>query len=228
MSNPLVKICGIREPEHAQVAAGAGARMIGVVFFPGSHRNAPVEAAAEVAEAARASAGPRGIKVVGLFVNEDISRINAIGRRVGLDMVQLSGDETPDDIGGLEFPYIATVRASKSYQRSTELNFQRWVTADPAPLAVILDTHVPGVYGGTGTIGDWDLAAQLAREYPLILAGGLDPGNVGEAIRQVQPYAVDVSSGVETDRRKDSQKIRKFIEAARHVQAAAPVGGDGA
>jgi phosphoribosylanthranilate isomerase len=226
MSNPLVKICGIRERQHAQVAAEAGADMIGVVFFPGSHRNAPVEQAAEVAEAARASAGPRSIKVVGLFVNENIDRINAIARRVGLDVVQLSGDETPEQIAGLELPYIATVRASKDYQRSTEANFHQWVIADPAPLAVILDTHVPGIYGGTGTVGDWDLAAQLAGEFPLILAGGLEPENVGEAIRRVRPYAVDVSSGVEADRRKDSDKIRQFIKAARHAQAATTVGGD--
>lgn len=226
MSGPLVKICGIREPQHAKVAVEAGAGMIGVVFFPGSHRNAPVEEAAEVAVAAREGAGPGGIKVVGLFVNEEFSRINAIGRRVGLDIVQLSGDETPDQVTGLDFPYIATVRASKDYRKSTESNFQRWVSADPAPVAVILDTHVPGIYGGTGTVGDWDLATQLAGEFPLILAGGLDPGNVGAAISQVRPYAVDVSTGVETERRKDSHKIRQFIGAARLAQTAAPVGGE--
>lgn len=225
MTAPLVKICGISEARHAKVAVEAGAELLGLVFFARSHRNVTVPQATEIVEVAREAAGSRGVKVVGLFVNEEIDRMNEVAREVGLDIVQLSGDETPDQVDSLEFPYIATVRASREHVQPTESHFESWIAAGPPPLAVILDTHVPGIYGGTGTVGDWDLAAQLAKRFPMILAGGLEPDNARNAIERVQPYAVDVSSGVETDRRKDSEKIRQFIEATKLVQAA-PAGGD--
>jgi phosphoribosylanthranilate isomerase len=216
-SQPLVKICGLREPEHARVAVEAGADLIGVVFYPPSHRNVSPNEARRVADAARASDAARRAQVVGLFVNEQIDTMNAIADEVGLDLIQLSGTETPDVATRLTRPVIGTMRAHSDGHLNEETRFQEWVAV--APWAVLLDSHVPGMYGGTGTVADWFLAADFAQRYRVVLAGGLTPTSVARAIQRVKPFAVDVSSGVETERRKDPEKIRRFIAAARGATA---------
>lgn len=208
-----VKICGISDPGHAVVAAEAGADFAGVVFYPPSSRYVTVERAREVAAAL---AGSR-TRLVGLFVNEPAETINRVADAVGLDLVQLSGTELPPDGDGVERPVIATVRADSSGRVDEERRFLDWTTGSLRPFAIMLDAHVPGMYGGTGTVADWFVAADFARRYPVLLAGGLTPETVGEAIHRVHPFAVDVSSGVETSGRKDEEKIRAFIAAARRA-----------
>lgn len=216
-SQPLVKICGLSEPEHARVAVEAGADLIGLVFYPPSHRYVSPNEARQVANAARESDKARRIQVVGLFVNEQVDTMNAIADEVGLDLIQLSGAESPDVVARLTRPVICTVRAHSDGHLNEEARFQEWVAV--APWAVLIDSHVPGMYGGAGTVADWFLAADFALRYRVVLAGGLTPTSVARAIRRVKPFAVDVSSGVETERRKDPDKVRQFIAAARGAVA---------
>ncbi|MCO5177503.1 MAG: phosphoribosylanthranilate isomerase [Thermomicrobiales bacterium] len=208
-----VKICGISDSHHAAVAAESGADFIGVVFYPPSIRYVTLVQAREVAAAVSGTS----TKVVGLFVNTPPDEINRVADTVGLDLVQLSGDETPKDAARVERPIVATVRADSSGRVDEERRFNRWINGSVQPAAILLDAHVPGMYGGTGTVADWFVAADFAARYPVLLAGGLTPTSVGEAIRRVHPYAVDVSTGVETDGVKNEHKIRAFIEAARRA-----------
>lgn len=213
-----VKICGISDPATAQVAAMAGADYIGVVFYPGSHRYIEPEQAREIADSVRTGSNGQPL-VVGLFVNEPIEFVLDVREQAALDVVQLSGDESPEYIAGIashDIPFIATVRAGGIPEEHTRRRFREIIGLDP--YAVHLDTHVPGMWGGSGVVGDWDLARDLAKEYRLFLAGGLDPDNVTNAVREVRPYVVDVSSGVETDKIKDHEKIRAFIAAARGTE----------
>lgn len=208
----LVKICGIREPEHALVALEEGADMIGLVFAT-SPRRVTVEEAQAVVEAVRERDPERAMKVVGLFVNETADHMNTIAGDVGLDIIQLSGDEPANILNQLRYPAVGSIRASAHDWNAAVRRLQDWVLVTPQ--AIIMDAHVPGIYGGTGTVGDWDIAEQFARRYRLILAGGLTPENVRAAILRVKPFAVDVSSGVETNGVKDPEKIRSFIHAAK-------------
>lgn len=220
----LVKICGVRTPEQALVAADAGADLIGLVFFPPSPRHVTVEAAAEIVRALRA-AGP-DLLAVGLFVNENPARINAVAAEVGLDLVQLSGDEQPADLARIDAPLLRTLRVSS---RESIVRVRERITGDTIvaqrpgrlvgplgqALTPLIDAHVPGLYGGAGVRADWAMAATLSRLWPVFLAGGLAAENVADAIGAVRPFGVDVSSGVETDGVKDPEKIRAFVRAAR-------------
>lgn len=209
----LVKICGIRDVEHALVAVDAGADMLGLVFYPPSPRNVTIEEARTVRDAVR-NVDPAGrVRLVGLFVNEPATRINAIAEAVGLDVIQLSGDEPASMIAELDRPAFASIRVDSSGKLDEERRFRELSAAKP--LAIMVDAHVPGMYGGTGTVADWFIAADFATRYPIILAGGLRPDTAADAIQRVKPFAIDVSSGVETNGTKDSTKIRAFITAAR-------------
>jgi phosphoribosylanthranilate isomerase len=218
---PLIKICGIREPEHAHVAIDAGADLIGLVFYPPSPRNVSVAEAWAVADVARDT----GVMVVGLFVNAEPDEMNQVADQVGLDLVQLSGDEPPSVMQYVERPVIACIRIDSSGQSDEESRFNAFVNAETQPWAIHIDSHVRGMYGGTGTVADWFVAADFARRYRTILAGGLRPETVAEAIRRVKPFAVDVSSGVETGGRKDSRKIRQFISSAHGAAIEARTNG---
>jgi len=200
----IIKICGLQTTEYACVAAEAGADMIGLVFAP-SRRQVSVVAAAAISAAVRSLPTPHP-QIVGLFVNTSVTEINAVADEVGLDLVQLSGDESLTDVVGMSRQIIKSIRMDAS-QREAD-----WIGAG---VRLLVDAHVPGAYGGTGTRADWQHAAELARRVPLILAGGLDPTNVAEAIAHVRPQGVDVSSGVETGGVKSATKIRAFIAAAR-------------
>jgi phosphoribosylanthranilate isomerase len=213
---PLIKICGVAEPEHARVAVEAGADFVGVVFYPPSIRYVSIEQARAVSEVVHQS-GQGAVRVVGLFVNASVEEMNATADEVGLDLIQLSGSEGPELIRELTRPVIGTVRIGSTGGQGEERAFAAWGDATPQPFAIMIDSHVPGMYGGTGTLSDWFVAAEFALRYPIVLAGGLDPHNVVSAIQRVRPAIVDVSSGVESSGRKDSEKIRAFVQAARSV-----------
>jgi phosphoribosylanthranilate isomerase len=218
----LVKICGLRTIEHALAAADAGADMLGLNFAR-SRRHVSPEQAAAIAEAIRAAPHDHQVSIVGLFVNESPEHMLAIARQCGLDAIQLSGDETSDIVGQL--PGIALLKAIRLDGAPSEAG---WLNTTTPSVRLLVDAHVPGSYGGAGVLADWDGAARLARQRPIMLAGGLTSENVDAAIRQVQPWGVDVSSGVETSGIKDIAKIRAFVAAARasgqqlaseHIQA---------
>lgn len=208
----LIKICGIREIEHALVAVEAGADMLGLVFYAPSPRFVTIEQARAVRDAVRHVDPDGRVRLVGLFVNETPEHMNAVAARVGLDVIQLSGDEPGSIVAELDRPAVASLRVDSSGKLDEERRFRELIAAEP--LAVMVDAHVPGMYGGTGTVADWFVAADFALRYPVILAGGLRPENAADAVQRVKPFAIDVSSGVETDGLKDSLKIRAFIAAA--------------
>ncbi|MBX6341232.1 MAG: phosphoribosylanthranilate isomerase, partial [Thermomicrobiaceae bacterium] len=142
--------------------------------------------------------------------------LRAVVETLGLDLVQLSGDEPPDDLAALGRPAIKALRLGPDAGWDEARRLAERYLAGPAPAwALLVDAHVPGAYGGTGRRANWDLAARLAEEYPVILAGGLTPECVADAIEATRPLGVDVSSGVETDGVKDHEKIRAFVAAAR-------------
>ncbi|GIV97204.1 MAG: N-(5'-phosphoribosyl)anthranilate isomerase [Herpetosiphonaceae bacterium] len=207
----IVKICGLRSIEHAIAAADSGAALLGLVFAPSKRRVESDDAAALVAGLRRTG---RLTAAVGVFVNEEPAAINAIAERCGLAAVQLSGDEPPTIVDLLEWPVIAAIRLRSDERERGWIELARRC---PERVLLLVDAHLPGSYGGAGVVADWKGAAALARELPLLLAGGLSPENVAEAVTTVQPLGVDVSSGVETKGVKDPEKIRAFLEAVRAV-----------
>jgi phosphoribosylanthranilate isomerase len=240
-----IKICGLRTPEQALAAVSAGADMIGLVFAA-SRRRITQGQAEQIVAATRGHVAGNQVRIVGLFVNETPATINKIARHCGLDYIQLSGDETPEYMQSLCRPVIKTIRLNGSTEENAWLMLapdqhaydtahetiskpeqQEPVegsssTGQPAklrfaPCPFIVDAQVPGAYGGTGVLADWDAAAALAQKQRFLLAGGLNPDNVGEAVRRVCPWGVDVSSGVETNGVKDETLIEAFIQAVRSV-----------
>lgn len=204
MSAVRSKICGITRIEDALAAAEAGADAIGLVFYAKSPR-------AVTAEQARAivCALPPFVTTVGLFVNASRCELNEILEVVPLDLLQFHGDETPADCEGYHRPYIKAVRVRPG--EDLEAICKQYSGAS----GILLDTFVAGVPGGTGEAFDWSLVpARLSK--PVILAGGLSAANVAQAIAQVQPYAVDVSGGVEAAKGiKDAEKIEAFMQAVK-------------
>lgn len=209
----LVKICGVRTAEHALAAATAGADMLGFVFAPSRRQISPAEAAL-IARALRSAAGPLP-RLVGLFVNAEPAMVNAVAAELGLDYVQLSGDEPVAVVEQVVPPIIKSLRLDGSAWEAAWVERAASRDAPAGRVLLLPDAHVPGSYGGTGIVADWGRAAALAARAPLILAGGLTPTNVAAAIAAVGPLGVDVSSGVETDGVKDLKKIEAFIGAAR-------------
>jgi len=202
-----IKICGITRPEDGQAAARAGADAIGLVFEPRSPRIVSAERALAVIRAL-----PPFVKVVGLFVNADAGQIRDILGRVPLDLLQFHGDEPPDFCRIFSRPYLKAIHMREG------IDVRSMVGRYSDAAAVLLDTHHGELAGGTGERFDWSrIPAALGK--PLVLAGGLTPGNVGAAIREVHPYAVDVSSGVEQAKGiKDAGKIAAFVDAVRRSE----------
>ena len=200
-----VKICGITNREDALHAAACGADALGFVFYSGSSRCVSPQTVAGICAAL-----PPFVTRVGLFVNEAPERIRAIAQECGLDVLQLHGDEAPQ--GCLLPPY----RVIKGL-RPVAGDDPGQLAAYPVS-ALLVDAAVPGQFGGTGQCADWTLAAQFAATHRVVLAGGLTPDNVVAAIKQVRPYAVDVSSGVESaPGKKDPAKVAEFIRRAREA-----------
>ncbi|WP_043200430.1 phosphoribosylanthranilate isomerase [Pseudomonas putida] len=206
MSNVRSKICGITRIEDALAAAEAGADAIGFVFYAKSPRAVDVrQARAIIAEL------PPFVTTVGLFVNASRCELNEILEVVPLDLLQFHGDETPQDCEGYHRPWIKALRVRPG--DNLEAACQLYAGAR----GILLDTYVAGVPGGTGEAFDWSLVpAHLSK--PIILAGGLSADNVGQAIAQVRPYAVDVSGGVEQAKGiKDAAKIEAFMQAVKQA-----------
>ena len=211
-----VKICGIMTPEHGCAAVAAGADLIGLVFAP-SRRRVSVAQAQTIVEVLRSTAARLSatIGVVGVFVNEQPDTINQIAEVVGLDWDQFSGHEELRSAAAIDKPLVKAIRFDQHPSEAAWLAQPDTATAHGFPLLV--DANVAGSFGGAGVTGDWQRAADLARRWPVWLAGGLTPENVAAAIRRVQPRVVDVSSGVETDGVKDVAKIEAFIQAVKQV-----------
>jgi len=215
-SRPLVKTCGIMSIEHALAAAAFGADMVGLVFAR-SRRSLSVEQAASIS-AALHRLGRRPL-LVGVFVNEAPHTMLSIAHSVGLDIIQLSGDESPADVTecAASFPVLKAIRFAEG---STLQSAMSQVTSyrSPVPrarLRFLVDACKAGEYGGSGILSNWRLAAELARHEEILLAGGLTPANVAQAIKEVNPWGVDVSSGIESDEVKDARLIEAFIAGAR-------------
>lgn len=203
---PIVrsKICGITRAADALVAAEAGADAIGLVFYSKSPRAVSIAQAREIIAAL-----PPFVTTVGLFVNASRCEINETLDAVALDVLQFHGDEMPDDCEGFHRPWYKALRVRAGNDIRAEA--ARYAGAS----AVLLDTFVDGVPGGTGEMFDWSLVpADLPK--PLILAGGLTPQNVQQAIERVRPFAVDVSGGVELRKGvKDAARVREFVGQVR-------------
>lgn len=207
MSVVRCKICGITRLEDALAAVAAGADAIGLVFYARSPRSVSIEQARSIVAGL-----PPFVTTVGLFVDMPQAEIEQVLAAVPLDLLQFHGDESAADCDALKRPYIKALRVR------AEDDVTALVDAYPDARAVLLDTFVDGVPGGTGQAFDWALVpARLGK--PVILAGGLTPENVAAAIAQVQPYAVDVSGGVELAKGiKDAAKVKDFVCAVRTVE----------
>jgi len=211
-----IKICGIRDENHALAAVEAGADFIGLVFAPSKRQVTPTKAC-EIASAVKKSSD--ATKVVGVFVNAPASQVNEIADFCALDWVQLSGDESWEYCREVVEPVIKAIRIGQ--QSPEELYAELSAGGELLPsqrFITLLDSQVEGKYGGTGESFNWNLAQQVAKRFPVIIAGGLDPENVARLIETVRPWGVDVSSGVETNGLKDASKIRAFVKAVRSTQ----------
>lgn len=206
MSNVRSKICGITRIEDALAAVEAGADALGFVFYAKSPRAVDVRQARAIIDAL-----PPFVTTVGLFVNASRCELNEILEVVSLDLLQFHGDEAPADCEGYHRPWIKALRVRPG--DDLEAACQHYAGAR----GILLDAYVPGVPGGTGEAFDWSLIPQRLSK-PIILAGGLSADNVAEAIRQVRPYAVDVSGGVEQAKGiKDAAKIDAFMQAVKQA-----------
>ena len=202
-----VKICGITRVEDAQAAVHAGADAIGLNFFQGSKR---VITAAQARVITRAL--PPFVMTVGLFVNADAQTVNTIADTAELDLLQFHGDESPEYCEAFGRPWIKALRVRP------ELDLEAAIDAYNRGRGILLDAWHRDAWGGTGNTFNWQLLDSLGTVSSIVLAGGLDPANVGEAIRQCKPWAVDVSSGVESAPGiKSSQLIAQFIAAVNEA-----------
>ncbi|HYG54897.1 MAG TPA: phosphoribosylanthranilate isomerase [Burkholderiales bacterium] len=199
-----VKICGITRPQDARDAAGAGADAIGLVFYPPSPRYLSTERAVEIRDAL-----PPFVQSVALFVNPDPALVAQVLGRVRPAMLQFHGEETPEFCAQFGVPFVKACRVK------TGVSALEYLRPYSRAAAWLFDSHVPE-YGGVGESFDWSLVP--ATEKPVIVSGGLSPRNVGEAIRRVRPWGVDVSTGVESAKGiKDPAKVTAFIAEVRNA-----------
>ncbi|MBN1372411.1 MAG: phosphoribosylanthranilate isomerase [Anaerolineaceae bacterium] len=206
----IVKICGITTLEDALACIEAGADWLGFNFYPPSPRYLTPTACVEIAAVLRRS--HPGVKLVGVFVNAPIQEVTAILDGCRLHLAQLCGHEPPEHLAMLGEQAFKALRPANATALEAELAAYRARIEAPAWL---IDAYRPGQFGGTGHTADWSLAAGLAQRAPILLAGGLKPGNVAAAVAQVRPWGVDVASGVESaPGRKDVALVRAFVQAA--------------
>jgi len=201
-----VKICGITSPRDAQAAARLGADAIGLVFYEPSPRYVTIEQAREIADSL-----PPFVSRVALFVNATAESVRAVLDGVGIDLLQFHGEEDATFCGLFGIPYLKAVRVRKG------LNLLEYLSPFYGAAGWLLDAYRPDYYGGTGETFDWGVIP-AGLERPVVLSGGLTVANVAEAVRRVRPWAVDVSSGVESTKGvKDADKIAAFIEGVRNA-----------
>lgn len=210
----LVKIDGLRNVQSALWAADAGADMVGFILAE-SRRQVGLDVVKE-ARLALESRSARRTFIVGVTVNSTAQDIQRAVESVGIDLVQLSGDEDSALLDDIDVPVMKTLHVAPGMDIDRlRRTADSWLSGPRSALALIIDAKVPGHYGGTGARADWDIAARLAAEFPVILAGGLDPDNVGQGIESVLPRGVDVSSGVEREGVKSADLTRRFVTNAR-------------
>jgi len=202
-----IKICGIKTVDDALAAIDLGVDLIGFNFYPKSPRYVEVGHCRGIMSTVRKYGH---IKYVGVFVNATVAEINATMETCGLSLAQLHGDETPEMMSELDGKAFKAFRGI-----STDFETDKRIRTDGAP-AFLIDAAVKGLYGGSGVTADWNEVTKLAKKYPLLLAGGLTPENVAEAVGRVKPWGVDVASGVESaPGEKDPSKMKVFVQAVR-------------
>lgn len=212
-----IKICGLTDTDSAIAAAKVGADFIGIVYAA-SKRQVTTERASQIVQAVRKLKKPP--LIVGVFVNLPAAEINSIAEYCKLDLVQLSGDESWSYCLDIERPFINVIHIGK-YQSSSKVlsEIEEGCKVGLKQKHIcLLDTKIGNVYGGSGKVFDWRLVEEISSKYPLILAGGLSSENVRRLVKQVNPWGVDVSSGVESGGKKDIQKINAFIQDVRQAE----------
>ncbi len=202
-----IKICGITRPEDGLIAANAGADAIGLVFYPKSPRAVTIEQAQAICAVL-----PAFVTVVALFVDAEHFEVEDVLASVPVDLLQFHGSETPAQCQAFNKPYIKAIRMKD------DADLVDAASQYSAARGLLVDTYHPDEAGGTGEVFDWDRVPD-GLDTPIILAGGLEPSNVAIAIQQMNPYAVDVSSGVEQSKGiKDAEKVRAFVTAVNAAQ----------
>lgn len=217
MRRVTVKVCGLQAEEHIVAAAAAGVDYVGLVFAPSRRQVTPARAVQLVRSLEGMQERPQ---VAGVFVNESVQLVNALAADCGLDVVQLSGDESAAFCAMVASPVIRSIPVHESTTGSNALRMVRSIQSDCPGKQVffLLDRGTGAVRGGTGESFDWSVASYVARHIPILVAGGLNSANVGPLIREVRPFGVDVSSGVERDGRKDVALVRAFVDAVRKAE----------
>ena len=224
-----VKICGLTNLKDAKTALEAGADYLGFILYPPSPRAVTTEAAGSIIRELKSAypsrfTGPHPPRMVGVFVNEHPATIAAALDQSGLDLAQLSGDEAADHVTHWNSPiYGRAYKAIRPLAMSNALDLISRYTNYGGPLgedspSILVDTPHGQLYGGSGEVGDWELVAELVAKLPhIMLAGGLTPANIADAVRKVRPFAVDVASGVEEHPGiKNHDLIWSFIRIAKH------------
>ncbi len=214
MAHVHIKICGVTQPADIEAAADLGADAVGINFYPKSPRYVDPQQAAPLLKAV-----PPMLVPVGLFVDQPLQQVYAQARQLAIRTVQWYGGEQ-ELADPFPFALVLAFRIRDASSLLAVSNFlERCRHANTLPAAILVDAHVEGQMGGTGQVAPWDLLAEFRPGIPLILAGGLTPDNVAEAIRRVRPAGIDVASGVESSPgRKDVEKMRRFMDLAREVQ----------
>jgi phosphoribosylanthranilate isomerase len=214
MPVPLrIKICGVTTAEDIRLCAVAGADAVGINFHPGSSRYVDPRQASQLIRAISPL-----MSAVGIFVNQPMRHMCAVAYQLGLRTIQHHGEQG-EFADSFPFAFVPAFQVEDASSLSRiQSNLEIWRLAGILPSAILVDAHVDGQHGGTGQIAPWELLAGFHPGVPLILAGGLTPENVAEAIRIVRPWAVDVASGVEiSPGKKDPDKVRRFIAHAREA-----------
>ena len=217
------KICGVRDVDSALAAAEAGADFLGFNFVHGVRRQLTFEQGRSIISRVAGELGDDRPGLVGLFADQHIEEVKEIVETCGLEYAQLCGSEKPEYWDQVRANIIKQVRVKPlaSEQETVDATLARVKDVVSRGNIALLDSYKKGALGGTGHTFDWSIAAQVAQEYDVVLAGGLAPDNVVTAIRQVNPWMVDVSTGVETDGVKDPTRIRAFAEAVRSASSEA-------
>jgi phosphoribosylanthranilate isomerase len=217
MRRTRIKICGITRVEDALCAAKAGADAIGMIFYAASPRALTIERAVSISAAL-----PPFLSIVALFVNAKMDEVDEVIRRLRPSLLQFHGDESAGDCAGFGIPFLKAIRVASGTTADDLLECEQQFGAARGLLLDTSPSGASGTYGGSGEPFDWTVIPEQMRQR-IVLAGGLNTGNVSGAVRLIRPWAVDVSSGVEASGQpkgiKDSTRIVKFIEEVRHADA---------